>query len=82
MPLIISAMSNNLFFMAGKISLPQFGAIKKAHRNGGLEYFAGSVCLFYAFLVAYSKLMTTLCTAAGQHLAAVGSLHTLAETMY
>jgi len=41
-----------------------------------------AVILFQFAFVANGKLMTALCTAAGQYLAAIGSLHTLAETMY
>lgn len=41
----------------------------------------GSGLLQFAF-VAYSQLMTTFGTAAGQHFTTVGGLHTLTETMY
>jgi hypothetical protein len=37
--------------------------------------------LFQAFLIAHGQFVTTFGTATSQHLAAIGSLHALSETM-
>jgi hypothetical protein len=39
------------------------------------------IVLFQFRLVGNRQLVTSLCTTAGQHLAAIGSLHPLAETV-